>query len=259
MSKLSINGMNMHYETHGTGYPLILLHGGLNANAAWKACVPSLAKHFQVILPDNRGSGRSDNPAGHLTYHMMADDVAALIKDLQLDKPFVGGWSDGGQIALELGMHHPNVTAGLILGATWVRFDEQYLNFASLLGFNGPGDVDLEQFHTLLRSVNMLDTYVAQHPGGLAQLNTIVKQLSVLWMTDLNYQPADLAKISVPSLIVLGDRDQAISIDQAVHLYHQITDAELAIVPNAAHNLPGTDPEKFTAVIIEFMQRRMFS
>ena len=85
--------------------------------ADWVPVVTELARVHRVITSDSRGHGRSSNPAGSLSYAAIADDIATLIQTLGLDSPIVGGWSDGGQIALEFAVRHPGVAAALIVGA----------------------------------------------------------------------------------------------------------------------------------------------
>ena len=111
------NDLNIHYERRGVGEPLILLHGGTLTGKMWEPYLPALSQHFEVITPDSRGHGKTDNPAQTLSYRAMADDVAAFIQALGLSQPLISGYSDGGQIALELGMHYPNLVKGLIVGA----------------------------------------------------------------------------------------------------------------------------------------------
>jgi pimeloyl-ACP methyl ester carboxylesterase len=81
-----------------------------------------LADRFRVVTPDSRGHGRSLNPGGTLSYPLLADDIAALITELELDRPVVAGWSDGGQIALELAVRHPHAAAALVVGGAYHDF-----------------------------------------------------------------------------------------------------------------------------------------
>ena len=120
---VEVNGATLHYKEHGDGAPLILMHGGLSSSAQWEPLVPELAHRFRVITPDSRGHGRSTNPSGELSYALIADDVAALIAALGLRCPVVGGWSDGGQVTLELGARHPVAAGALIVGAAYPDFD----------------------------------------------------------------------------------------------------------------------------------------
>jgi pimeloyl-ACP methyl ester carboxylesterase len=110
-------GLRIHYEDHGAGAPVVLLHGGLvTGHRMWSSHVPALARHHRVLVPDSRGHGRTDNPEGRLADDLMAEDCAAFIEALGVDRPMVMGYSDGAQTALELGIRHPDRIAGLVLG-----------------------------------------------------------------------------------------------------------------------------------------------
>jgi pimeloyl-ACP methyl ester carboxylesterase len=113
---IEVNGATLYYEDRGAGIPLIRIHGGLSSSATWGQLLPSLIDGFRVITPDSRGHGRSTNPSGALSYTQLANDVAALIAALGLVLPVVGGYSDGGQVVLELGARHPDA-AGAVFGA----------------------------------------------------------------------------------------------------------------------------------------------
>jgi pimeloyl-ACP methyl ester carboxylesterase len=103
------NGLRMYYEVYGEGEPLLLIHGGTATSRSWESHLPAFAEHFRVFAPDSRGHGRTDNPADELGYLLMADDVAALIEALGLQRPLVLGYSDGGQISLELAIRYPGL------------------------------------------------------------------------------------------------------------------------------------------------------
>ena len=142
---IEANGLRVYYEVYGEGEPLLLIHGGTATSQSWASHLPTFAKHFRVFTPDSRGHGRTDNPTGELSYHLMADDVAALVGALGLQSPLVLGYSDGGQIALELGMCYPRLARALVLGGTQFRFSEAYLEDArALLGIAEGEEVDTE-------------------------------------------------------------------------------------------------------------------
>jgi len=102
------------------------------------------ACHFRVITPDSRGHGRTVNPARELSYSTMADDLAAFIQALGLEKPFIFGYSDGGQTALDFGMRYPDLAKALVIGAAWYRFSEEYQNALKNAGYEGPGLLNFE-------------------------------------------------------------------------------------------------------------------
>src|SRR3954454_1487339 len=114
---IPVNGASLYYDDRGAGAPILLIHAGLISRSIWEPLLPALTDEFRVITPDSRGHGRSTNPGGELSYAQLADDVAALITALELDRPIVGGYSDGGQVALEIGVRHPKAAGGLIVGA----------------------------------------------------------------------------------------------------------------------------------------------
>jgi pimeloyl-ACP methyl ester carboxylesterase len=128
------NGLRVYYEVYGEGEPLLLIHGGTATSQSWASHLPAFAEHFRVFAPDSRGHGRTDNPTGDLGYRAMAEDVAAFIDALGLRRPLVLGYSDGGQIALELGMRYPGLATALVLGATLeFRFSEACLEAVRVL------------------------------------------------------------------------------------------------------------------------------
>lgn len=257
MPLLEINNMQMFYDVQGEGQELILLHGGMVSSASWDVNLDDLTEHFKVYTLDSRGHGLSNNPLGQLSYSMMADDVAAFMQELGLQKPFVGGWSDGAQITLELGMRYSDLFAGLIVGAAWYRLTDALRGMIAMMGFISPNNLNREQFYQALEQFEMLETFVDAHAGGLDHLYDLAEQLTVPWLTDLDYQPEDFAKINVPTLVIQGDRDNFISLEQAAHIYQSIKQAELSIIPNSGHGLPMENPQAFNAAVIDFVKRQM--
>src|SRR5258706_14253165 len=102
-----VNGLNLYYETHGAGRPLILLHGGLMSNESFGPVLPLLAERHEVIAVDLQGHGRTADIDRPLDLRLMAGDIAALIDHLGLDKPDLVGYSLGGGVALHTAAGHP--------------------------------------------------------------------------------------------------------------------------------------------------------
>jgi pimeloyl-ACP methyl ester carboxylesterase len=126
---VEVNGLNMYYQEYGSGRPLILLHGGTVSSNMWHPFLPAFVSHFRIITPDSRGHGKTTNPSGELSYPLMADDFAAFIQALNLTKPLVFGYSDGGQIALEIGVRYPGLAGAIVLGATTYKLSETSTGF----------------------------------------------------------------------------------------------------------------------------------
>src|SRR4030081_3479606 len=102
-----VNGLNLYYETHGAGRPMILLHGGLMSGETFGPVLPQLAQDHQVIVPDLQGHGRTADIDRPIDVRLMADDIAALIEHLELASPDVVGVSLGGGVALQTAVKYP--------------------------------------------------------------------------------------------------------------------------------------------------------
>jgi pimeloyl-ACP methyl ester carboxylesterase len=252
---IEANGLRVYYEVHGEGEPLLLVHGGTATGRSWASHLPAFTERFRVFAPDSRGHGRTDNPTGELTYRVMADDVAALVDALGLRTPLVLGYSDGGQIALELGMRYPGLARALVLGGTQFRFSEAYLeDTRALLGVADGEDVDTER---LEREQPDFVAYLreAHRPVyGPEYWKTYVKTIAALWLTPLHYAPEDLATITDPVLLLVGDRD-GVSTEESVELFRLLPDAELAVAPASDHGFIEAKAGLFDALALDFLVR----
>ena len=114
--QVEVNGASLYVEEHGAGVPLVLVHGATRSRRMWDPTLPFLTPYARVITFDNRGHGHSTDPSGGITYRLIANDTAALVEALGLDRPLVGGYSLGGLVALEFGLHHSHLARGLIVG-----------------------------------------------------------------------------------------------------------------------------------------------
>lgn len=256
---LKAGDLTVYYETFGMGEPLVLLHGGgINAKGNWERFVPTFSKHFKVITPDSRGHGKTDNPKGELGFRLMADDVARFIESLPLERPAVCGYSDGGQICLELGMNHPDVASKLMIIGAHNRMTAEDLANLKEMGIEGPGQVDFRQVE---KTDPQLVTRIRQFSNAHDQeyWKTFLSQISKMWLTRLNYTEQDYRKITVPTLILVGDRDTYVSLEDALEMYRSIPKAELAVMADSDHYFPWSKTELFTKTVIDFLQRQSAS
>jgi pimeloyl-ACP methyl ester carboxylesterase len=149
---IEVHGATLYCEERGTGTPVVLIHGGLVSSAMWGPVLAHLRDDFGVITPDSRGHGRSTIQSGGLSFPQIADDVAALISKLGLVRPVVGGYSDGGQVVLELGARHPDVAGALIVGAAYPDVGSSGLRdgWRAFLGADESGTPDLAHLDAVL-------------------------------------------------------------------------------------------------------------
>jgi pimeloyl-ACP methyl ester carboxylesterase len=254
---LDINGSQLYVEEHGDGAPLVLVHGGLGSGAVWSPAIPLLADRFHVVIPDSRGHGRSTNPTGRLSYPALADDLAALLAALELDRPIVAGWSDGGQISLELAARHPTATGPIVVGGAYPDFVSTGLREAhrQLLGADAAGVPDLQHLDTELG--DEADDIKALHHGGAHHWSTLIEQTASMWLDYPGLPPSQVAAIDQPALVLAGDRDDLIPLDLSVALYRALPHAEFAVIPFADHSAAFT-PERamlFAGAIADFALR----
>jgi len=251
------NGLNIYYEEYGSGEPLVLLHGGMGAGKNFEDLIPVFSKKFRVIVSDARGHGKSDNPDGKLSYRLMADDITAFMAALDLKQPSVCGWSDGGQIALELGMNYPDSMRCMVVGAAWFQFSQHYQTMLKAIGFESPASVNMDKLkQTLGPMADMWRTLhaTADDPDRWEKL---AHQISQMWWTPLGYTADDFQKIKTPTMILIGDRDQIIPVEEATEMHRLIQNSELAIVPNADHSLPRSRGDLFTTLALDFLFRHI--
>ena len=250
---VNANLLRIYYEEFGTGWPLILLHGGTSSSTTWQPSLPLFSPYFRVITPDSRAHGRTNNPSGKLSYSMIADDMAAFIHELHLELPLIYGYSDGGQIALELGMRYPGLCQALVIGAAWYKFSPTYINSLKTAGFDGRGKVDFEhiQHDSPDWVVEMRRDH--PHPDEPDYWMNLLTQISEMWWTPLDYTEQDFQKITVPSLVFVGDRDGIIEMQQAVDMYRMIPDAEFLVIPNATHFTAQNDLTH--SIVLDFLLR----
>ena len=256
-TSIEVNGATLYCEERGTGTPVVLIHGGLMSSAMWGPLLPELGDGFRLITPDSRGHGRSTNPSGTLSYAQLADDIAALIEELGLNHPVVGGYSDGGQVALELGARHPHTAGALIIASASPDFAGSGLQ-EGMRAFLGADDAGTPDFEHIDASLGESAAFLkSMHPGGDEQWEALVEQSAPMWLDYEGLTADEVGGIEEPTLVFTGDRDDQIPFDLIVALYKTLPNAELAVCPHADHLAP-IGPERvgvFATMIRDFAGR----
>lgn len=230
-----INGLQMYYEVHGEGEPIVLIHGAyMTVETNWGAMIPALtAAGRQVIAMDLQAHGQTSDRDTPIRYESMADDVAALMDHLKIHDAAVFGYSMGGGVAIRLAMQHPEKVNRLVVAAASIRYDALPDGFKEMIETITP-----EMFAG--SGFDAPHTAIAATPGGFA---TLVNKLKDLDLQDFAWPEDEVAKIDVPTLLIFGDAD-VVKIEHAAELHRLfggITDGDSNGIPNVELMvLPGT-------------------
>jgi len=196
-----VNGINLYYETHGTGRPMVLLHGGLGSGEMFGPTLPVLATDHQVIAVDLQGHGRTADIDRPIDVRLMGDDIAALIEHLGLDKPDVVGYSLGGGVAFQTAVRHPELIRRLVFVSANIRRDAIYPEMLAQQLMVGPGAIEL------LKDTPMYQLYqrVAPRPEDFGRL---LGKMGESMAKDFDFSE-DVRGLKVPTLIAAADADMA--------------------------------------------------
>jgi pimeloyl-ACP methyl ester carboxylesterase len=196
-----VNGINLYYEIHGAGRPLILLHGGLGSGEMFGPVMPQLAERHQVVAVDLQGHGRTADIDRPIDIRLMADDIAALIDHLGLDKPDVVGYSLGGGVALQVAVRHPLQMRRLVAVSANIRRDAIAPETLAQQGQVSGAALDF------MKNTPMYQLYqrVAPRPEDFPRL---LDKIGEAMSKDFDFSE-DVRGVKVPTLIIAADADMA--------------------------------------------------
>lgn len=196
-----VNGINLYFETHGAGRPLILLHGGLGSGEMFGPVLPALSERHQVIAVDLQGHGRTADIDRPIDVRLMADDIAALIGHLGLDKPDLVGYSLGGGVALHVAAKYPALVGRLVAVSANIRRDAIY---PEMFAQQGQVSAAAAEF---MKDTPMYQLYqrVAPHPGDFPRL---LDKIGEAMAADFDFTE-EIRGLQMPALIVAADADMA--------------------------------------------------
>lgn len=261
------NGINLYYELHGSGEPLVLIPGLGYDGWMWHKMIPGLAERFQVISIDNRGAGRSYKPAGPYTAGMLAADVAGLLDDLGIARAHIMGHSMGGFVAQAFALDYPDRLDKLILSAT---------------NFGGPRHVPITPEAMAVLTDLSGDPIARLRRGiaiscapGFAEAQPALVEEWVNYRVAHPIDPAGyqaqlaiglgliaeaaafehkLERVAAPALIMFGEHDKVVPPANAGLLAGKIAGARVEILPDAGHFFPFEAPDAADAAVIRFLR-----
>ena len=254
-----VNGLSLYYETHGTGRPLILLHGGLMSGESFGPILPALSLHHQVIVVDLQGPGRTADIDRPIDTRLMADDIAALIDHLGLEKPDLVGYSLGGGVAFFTAVKYPEKVGKLVMASANIRRDAI------------PPEMLAQQVQVnaaaveFMKETPMYQVYqrVAPRPEDFGRL---LDKIGESMSKDFDHSE-EMRGLQVPTLLVCADADMAPPshyVEAFKLLDGGLRDGgcmgegrpkgghALAVLPGLTHYNLGVSP-LFAAVVLDFL------
>ncbi|RSK39483.1 alpha/beta fold hydrolase [Hymenobacter perfusus] len=229
---LQARGGKLYYEQYGQGPPLLLLHGNGQSIADFQLQIPELARQFTVIALDTRGQGRSqDFTTQDYSYELFADDVRQLLDTLRLRQVNILGWSDGGNTALSLALHHP-----------------EYVGRMAIMG------------------ANLFPTPEAIEPAVLARFQRQLRQAQArsststetrllrLLVQEPHFTLPQISTIQAPVLVLAGQHD-VIREAHTRAMARALPHSRLRLLQDATHYAPQEVPEVFNKTVLEFLRQ----
>jgi len=233
--KVDINGKGIYYEVYGSGEPLILLHGYSLSSRSWIPYIADYEKDYTLYLIDLTGHGRSDEFSEQLSIESVAKDLNTLLGYLKLDKVNAIGFSFGGDVLFQLALLNPTLIKSMIT-----------------IGALGSWDVkDFPEYEKIFTYSNLENfTWLRAYHTSESQIRAILEQFTHY---TVNLSDAQLQSIQPEVLLILGDDDNGMTLQEVVRVREHLPESDLWIQPNVSHNAhEGESKKDFIRISKEF-------
>ena len=237
-----LNGLQLYFEVHGRGEPLVLLHGFSGSSQDWKTSLHEWGSHFELIIPDLRGHGRSSTLVKPFRHEEATGDLFALMDHLEISSFKGVGISAGGNVLLHMATRQPERVKAMVLVSATPYFPDQARAIMRQYAANLPQ----EEWERLRRS----------HPGGDPQIKALLASTAAFADSydDMNFTPDSLSAIQARTLIVQGDSDPLYPVEISVAMAKAIPKSTLRIIPNGGHGpVIGAGWSEFIKTAREFL------
>ena len=238
---VEVNGASIHYALYGSGNAdaVLLLHGGLGAAEDFGGQIEALAAAYKVVAIDSRGHGRSTDDDQPYGYHLMASDVMGVMDHLGLDKAAVVGWSDGGNIGLDMAINNPDrLTRVFALGANYQTSGVRPSVFHDALVGDFVGAAAAQYAR------------ISPTPDNFEAFSGKVFEM---WGSQPAFTEEQLAGIGVPFLIAAGVYEEAVDETHTKRMAELIPGAQLLLIDNASHFAHWQQPDAVNEAILAFL------
>lgn len=262
MPQISVNSTDIYYELHGPADApvLALVNGILMGTASWVYQVPALSKHYRLLLHDCRGQWQSAHPAGPYTMELHADDLAALLDALGVERAHVGGISYGGEVAMTFALRYPDRVQSLVLSST-VSHSEPALRLVIEGWMRAAALHDPDLFFEVTVTDNFSEAWIAANQPTLdlarqryatLDFDAVIRLCECFLAYDIR---ESLGQIAAPALVMVGEHDRLKHRDYAEIIVAGIPGAELVLIPHAGHAACWERPGEFNTAILGFLAK----
>ena len=264
MPRISVNGLKLYYEIEGDGEPVVLIPGFAAGRWIWFKQTSDLSRHFRVVVFDPRGVSASDKPEGSQTIGLLADDVAHLLQTIGIESAHIVGASFGGFVAQEFALKYPSMTRKLVLCCTSfggpnhvVPAPETLLALASTKGLNSEERMRANLLMAFTPEYVRTQVAEVDHVVQLRATNEVpehiyLSQLEAAIRFDVE---SKLDEIGIPTLVLSGDADVIVPVQNSRNLAAKIPGAELRIVTGGSHTFFIEQAAVFNQIVTEFLTR----
>lgn len=266
MSVVKVGDVNLYYEIHGEGEPLLLIMGYGSNCGHWFVIRDRLVKEHRVIMFDNRGTGRSDKPDIPYTAEMMTGDIIGLLDCIGISVTSIFGVSMGGMIAQEFALRYPGRVKNLILGCTSCGGPNAVRSTPEAAAFLfDPERAKLTDEEKAYATIPWLwnQDFIDAHPEAVKRYVATTTEHPTpphAYMCQANFLMTfnsynRLPKLKAPTLVICGDKDRLIPFENSQILASRIDGSELVILKNAGHGFISDSAEESSRTIIQFLKR----
>ena len=257
-----VNGIDIYYEIHGEGEPVIFGNGVFSNTLGWINQVPVFSKEYQVILYDMRGQGQSDKPEAPYSFDIHAEDQKALLEDIGISKVHHVGISYGAELGLVFALKYPEMLKSLVACSAVSHVGPllnemcQLWRYACELG-------DPELFYHTTVPLNFGETFIRE--------NTAILEQAKVRYTQLDYPPLvrlcdaflmlnitdQLSKIKTPTCVIGGEKDIIKPVYPYSRMIHdKLPNSEMVIVRDSGHAVTFEKPEEFNSIVLRFLHKQ---
>ncbi len=262
MPRATANGIELYYELHGPedAEVLVLSNGVLMSTASWAFQTPVLAKRYRLLLYDCRGMWQSDHPPGPYSMALHADDLAALLDALGIERAHIGGTSYGAEVSMAFALKYPQRTRSLIVTSAVSHLDPVLEGVADIWIAAAQAH-DAELLYKVVYPLTFSEAWIAANQPALDLARQRYEEIDFDALAELFLcfsrldLTADLHRITAPTLVVAAELDALKPRKYADIIAREIPDAEYAIIPNAGHAAMWEQAGVFNSLILGFLAR----